>query len=47
MDGKKISVMRIEEGETIVYRFNYQDVIKQKNLKSNILLKPGDTVVVP
>ena len=27
--------------------FNYQDVVKKKNLRQNIELKPGDTVVVP
>ena len=29
------------------FKFNYKDVIKQKNVEQNILLKPGDTVVVP
>jgi|SRR5580658_2996084 polysaccharide export outer membrane protein len=29
------------------YEFNYQDFIKGKNVKQNILLKPHDTVVVP
>ena len=27
--------------------FNYKDVAKGKNLKQNIELKPGDTVIVP
>ena len=29
------------------FKFNYKDVVKQKNLQQNIVLKPGDTVVVP
>jgi polysaccharide biosynthesis/export protein len=29
------------------YEFNYQDFIKGKNVKQNILLKPHDTIVVP
>jgi polysaccharide biosynthesis/export protein len=29
------------------YPFNYQDFIKGKNTKQNILLKPHDTIVVP
>ena len=28
-------------------RVNYNDLLKRKNLKQNIALKPGDTVVVP
>ena len=39
--------MRNEDGQQVVYRFNYQDVLKRKNLDQNIELKPGDTVVVP
>jgi len=27
--------------------FNYQDVLNRKNLKQNIELLPGDTVIVP
>ena len=29
------------------YPFNYKDFVKRKNLKQNIELKPGDTIVVP
>ena len=29
------------------YRFNYQEFIKGKNTKQNIMLKPHDTIVVP
>ncbi len=46
-DQKKIAVMRVENGKPVRYPFNYKDVIKGKNLKQNIVLKPGDTVIVP
>jgi len=44
---KKIAVMRTEGGQTVRLKFNYNDVLDGKNLDQNILLKPGDTVVVP
>jgi polysaccharide export outer membrane protein len=46
-DHKKIIVMRNEDGTQKALKFNYKDVIQGKNLKQNILLQPGDTVVVP
>jgi polysaccharide export outer membrane protein len=46
-DAKNIVVMRNEAGRTQSFKFNYKDVVKQKNVEQNILLKPGDTVVVP
>jgi polysaccharide export outer membrane protein len=46
-DSKKIAIMRSEGGKTVSLRFNYNDVVKGKNLQQNILLKPGDTIVVP
>lgn len=44
---KKILIMRTEKGEPVAKPFNYQDVVKGKNLKQNIELLPGDTVIVP
>ena len=44
---KDIRVMRTEHGRQVSYRFNYKDVVKGKNLKQNIELKPGDTIIVP
>ena len=44
---KKIAVMRIENGQTLRLKFNYNEVLDGKHLEQNILLKPGDTVVVP
>jgi polysaccharide export outer membrane protein len=46
-DGKNITVMRSRQGAQSVFEFNYQDVLKKKNLRQNIELEPGDTVVVP
>ena len=46
-DGEKITVMRVEQGQTRVFKFNYKDVSKGKAIVQNIQLKPGDTVVVP
>ena len=46
-NSKKIVIMRTENGKPISLMFNYKEVISGKNLKQNIELKPGDTVVVP
>jgi polysaccharide export outer membrane protein len=46
-NAKKIIVMRNENGKQISLPFNYKDVAAGKNLKQNVQLKPGDTVVVP
>ena len=43
----KIVVMRNDNGRAVSYRFNFKQVIEGKNLKQNIELKPGDTVIVP
>jgi len=46
-DTKNIRVIRTENGRQQYHKFNYDDVIKEKNAGQNIMLKPGDTVVVP
>lgn len=46
-DAKGIIVVRSENGRTQSFKFNYKDVAHGKKLEQNILLKPGDTVVVP
>jgi polysaccharide biosynthesis/export protein len=46
-DGKNISVMRNQQGHSVVFAFSYPDLLKKKNLGQNIVLQPGDTVVVP
>ena len=45
--GKNISVIRTEGGDSVVHHFNYQEALDRKNLRQNIELKPGDTVLVP
>ncbi len=42
-NGKKVVIMRGSER----IKFNYNDVIKGKKLEQNILLEPGDHIVVP
>jgi polysaccharide export outer membrane protein len=44
---KDIRIMRTENGKPVSFKFNYKDVMEGKNLKQNIELKPGDTVIVP
>jgi polysaccharide export outer membrane protein len=46
-DAKNIVILRNVNGEPVSYRFNYNEVMKRKNLKQNIELEPGDTVIVP
>jgi polysaccharide export outer membrane protein len=46
-DGRNIAVMRNQNGHQVVFEFNYQDLLKKRNLRQNIELEPGDTVVVP
>ena len=43
----KISVVRVENGKPMSFRFNYKEVIEGKKLNQNIELKPGDTIIVP
>lgn len=43
----KISIVRIENGKPVSYKFNYKQVIEGKKLAQNIELKPGDTIIVP
>jgi polysaccharide export outer membrane protein len=43
----RIVVLRTENGKQIRLPFNYKDVVNGKNAEQNIVLKAGDTVVVP
>jgi polysaccharide export outer membrane protein len=43
----EITIIRNQGQETIVFDFNYRDVIKGKQATQNILLRSGDVVVVP
>ena len=44
---KDIRIMRTENGKSVSFKFNYKDVSQGKKLEQNILLKPGDTIIVP
>jgi polysaccharide export outer membrane protein len=43
----KIRILRTEGGKQAVYAFNYKEVLAGKNPEQNIVLKPGDSIVVP
>ena len=45
--GDRIVVVRTSGGRQIALQFNYEDVGRRRNLAQNILLEPGDTVIVP
>lgn len=46
-DAKKISILRRKEGVQTAIPFNYKEVEYGINLEQNVLLNPGDIVVVP
>jgi polysaccharide export outer membrane protein len=46
-DSNNITVIRLEEGRQRSFRFRYKDVSKGLALPQNLMLQPGDTVVVP
>lgn len=44
---KKIYMFRMENGKQVKYPFNYKDVINGKRQDENVVLRAGDTIVVP
>jgi polysaccharide export outer membrane protein len=44
---KKIYMFRMENGKQVKYPFNYKDVLSGKATDQNVVLKAGDTIVVP
>jgi polysaccharide export outer membrane protein len=44
---KEIIILRNEGGKQSAIEFNYKDVRNGKKLTQNILLQPGDTIIVP
>jgi polysaccharide export outer membrane protein len=42
-----IVIVRNDNGRQLTFPFNYDDLKNRKNLAQNIVLKPGDTVIVP
>lgn len=45
-DAKNIVIIRAANGQEQRLRFNYNDALKGKNVKQNVVLQPGDTIVV-
>jgi polysaccharide biosynthesis/export protein len=45
--GDKILIMRSEAGRSLTLKFNYKDITNNRNVAQNVLLRPGDTVIVP
>jgi polysaccharide export outer membrane protein len=43
----RIVIVRTSGGRQSALPFNYEDVGRSRNLAQNILLEPGDTVIVP
>jgi polysaccharide export outer membrane protein len=44
---KKILIVRYVNGREVKYPFNYNDVIRGRNLRQNIMMENGDTILVP
>lgn len=44
---KGIYVLRTEDGKQVKHPFNYKEVVKGNLAEQNILLQPGDVIVVP
>jgi polysaccharide biosynthesis/export protein len=44
---KNIYILRTESGKQLRLPFNYKEVLRGQKTEQNILLKPGDTIVVP
>ena len=44
---EKITIVRMENGKPVSFKFNYKEVVAGKKLTQNIELKPGDTIIVP
>ncbi len=44
---KNIYVLRSEDGKQVKLPFNYKDAVKGKKPEQNVLLQPGDVIVVP
>ena len=46
-NSKKAYVLRTENGRQVKIPFNYKEAIKGDSPEQNVILKPGDTIVVP
>jgi polysaccharide export outer membrane protein len=43
----KIHILRMEDGKQLNLPFNYKEALHGQHSEQNIILKPGDTIVVP
>ena len=43
----QIFVIREVGDQLIHFPFNYDDLVDKRQLKGNLVLQPGDTIVVP
>lgn len=46
-DENDIKILRRTKNGTVTFNFNYDEVVDGENLEQNIILQPGDTVMVP
>jgi polysaccharide export outer membrane protein len=46
-NAKKILILRKEEGKEKRITVNYKKIVDGEDTKSNVILKPGDTIIVP
>jgi polysaccharide export outer membrane protein len=46
-DTKHVLIIRREGGKETQFRFNYKEYTSGDNVGQNIVIKPGDTIVVP
>jgi polysaccharide biosynthesis/export protein len=44
---KGIYLLRNENGKQVKYPFSYKEVVKGQRPEQNLVLKPGDTIIVP
>ncbi len=44
---KEIILLRNEDGKEKIYRINYKNIAKGKDVKQNMVLKADDTIIVP
>jgi polysaccharide export outer membrane protein len=46
-EANEIAVLRVKDGNTTTLKVPYKDIAKGKRVELNVVLEPGDTVVVP
>jgi len=45
-NAEEIAIIRVGDAGPVTFRFNYKNAARLKDLRDNIILMPGDTVVV-